>query len=354
MLIKRGKIYYCNFSVKGARFRESTFTSNKKDALKIAQKIKSKAILGLHDLNEKEKIEKSLEEIRNDFIQYQTSIQKTESTKLRTKQRFSFFCSFSFGYSLDQLTRKLVEDYIQERQKIVKNATINEELSILKRFFRYCIDHNYLKISPIENLKNLPEEKPDTIIYSEKELRVILRFPDYPKAPKILKLAYLTGFRISDIYRLERKHIDFAKNIISFKMQKTKIQLNFPICKDLEELLKEIFILGYGLVPEKGKLYPLMTERDYKDGVYRYLKRNLRKKGIDGAGKNFHTLRHTFATHSLLKGIDFYKVSKLLGHTKTEMTERYLHLLPTHFKETAQKLNFTSSLSLGEEIKLNR
>ena len=43
-----------------------------------------------------------------------------------------------------------------------------------------------------------------------------------------------------------------------------------------------------------------------------------------------HDLRHTFASHLVMSGVDLVTVSKLLGHTSIQMTMRYSYLSPEH------------------------
>lgn len=50
----------------------------------------------------------------------------------------------------------------------------------------------------------------------------------------------------------------------------------------------------------------------------------------------FHTIRHTFASWSVMAGVDLYVLQKILGHSTIGMTERYAHLAPDKFKAAAQ------------------
>jgi integrase len=58
---------------------------------------------------------------------------------------------------------------------------------------------------------------------------------------------------------------------------------------------------------------------------------------------HFHDLRHTFASHLVMAGVDITTVSKLLGHKSLTMTLRYAHLAPSHLAEGVKKLDFLLS-----------
>lgn len=46
---------------------------------------------------------------------------------------------------------------------------------------------------------------------------------------------------------------------------------------------------------------------------------------------NFHSLRHTFASHWMMRGGDLFKLQRILGHKDVKMTQRYAHLAPNAF-----------------------
>ena len=53
---------------------------------------------------------------------------------------------------------------------------------------------------------------------------------------------------------------------------------------------------------------------------------------------HFHDLRHTFATRLAQRGVDLYKISKLLGHVNITMTPRYAYHCPESLREGIEVL----------------
>jgi integrase len=59
----------------------------------------------------------------------------------------------------------------------------------------------------------------------------------------------------------------------------------------------------------------------------------------------FHDLRHTFASHLIMRGGSLKEVQELLGHKNIKMTMRYAHLSQEHKKKAVNLLNgLTSSV----------
>jgi site-specific recombinase XerD len=65
-----------------------------------------------------------------------------------------------------------------------------------------------------------------------------------------------------------------------------------------------------------------------KTTVHDALKRACKAAGIEDF--HFHDLRHTFASHLVMAGVDLLTVKELLGHKQINMTVRYSHLARTY------------------------
>jgi integrase len=52
----------------------------------------------------------------------------------------------------------------------------------------------------------------------------------------------------------------------------------------------------------------------------------------------FHTLRHTFASWAVMRGVTLKELQELLGHSSLAMTMRYAHLAPEHLRTAVGRL----------------
>ena len=106
-----------------------------------------------------------------------------------------------------------------------------------------------------------------------------------------------------------------------------------PLSKNLLEMLenkKQASNSDYIISTRDGKQ---VSPRSYQRTFERVLKR------LNIAYKNFHSLRHTFATRALELGLDVKTVSELLGHKNPVITlNRYAHSLLSYKFQMINKL----------------
>ena len=74
-----------------------------------------------------------------------------------------------------------------------------------------------------------------------------------------------------------------------------------------------------------------------RDEIKHPLWRACRKAGLRQVG--WHVLRHTFASHLVMRGVPLRAVQEMLGHSTVEMTAHYAHLAPHVSRDAVQLLD---------------
>ena len=151
-------------------------------------------------------------------------------------------------------------------------------------------------------------------------------------------LALYTGLRCCDIAEMTMDSIDWSKDIIRIKQQKTDIPLELPLTAVVGNAifdyitmerpktgLDEIFLSQsrpYGAL--KSKSLSNVADKIMKVADIRQEKGNRR---------GFHIFRHHLATALLGNGIPQPVISRVLGHMSTSSLDAYLSADFPHLKE---------------------
>lgn len=144
----------------------------------------------------------------------------------------------------------------------------------------------------------------------------------------ILSLYYGCGLRYSEGIRVERKHIDYHKQllyVVPGKNYRSRfIPLNERIIKDLQDY--EVYGKPYFTNDEStGFLLGNNGKAISSSVIGKRLKMLLDKIGIEKK-ICLHGLRHSIATHLLQQGMPLEQISKFLGHTSLDSTQIYTRI----------------------------
>ena len=211
-------------------------------------------------------------------------------------------------------------------------ASVNREITVLKRMFNLAVREELTDKNPCWKVKSLAENNARDRILSPEELqRLISNLPNH--AAQIIHFAYLTGMRAGEIFNLTWDKVDLKERAIRLEAADTKTSEPRVIYLNDEVL---------GILIEAGRVRGLGHNRvfTYKGrpimGIRTAFLKACRRRGIENF--RFHDLRHTFNTNMRKAGVDQSVIMKLTGHKTAAMFHRYNTVDTADAKEAYQKL----------------
>ncbi|WP_296428577.1 tyrosine-type recombinase/integrase [Yoonia sp.] len=180
----------------------------------------------------------------------------------------------------------------------------------------------------VAELFHLKEPVKVPLVLSKKEIKRILAMAPSLKARVMLSLAYGCGMRAGEVVRLKVGDIDGAQGIIRIVQSKGRKDRNVMRPKDILDLLREWWKerptdQDKDVPAPERVLFPGYCGKHLSARqISRLFKETAGEAGITKP-VTLHTLRHSFATHLLERGVDIRIIQALLGHTKLTTTARY-------------------------------
>ena len=266
---------------------------------------------------------------------------------------------------------------------------IKEINKLLKVFFNWCVEHDYIKKNPVSSkMIELPgkteelddDEQEEISIFTDEEIEKIknaaLKQNSTYDIGNIVLLALFTGLREGEILALDDQNLDLtnAKVRVRKTLKKVKIydtkdkyhwenklqkpktktsirtvdipQILIPILKDYRQ--KVILRYKANNIPFKNDSLLFTTSKclpiDCRN-LSRAWERFLKRAGV--AYRKFHTLRHNYASILFKNGANILEVKELLGHSDSKVTEKiYIHVCPQSKKKIINDI-FTTFLQLS-------
>jgi site-specific recombinase XerD len=213
-----------------------------------------------------------------------------------------------------------------------KDITVDKYLTIIKTFFKWCHDHEYITHDPSANIpfrgkgkdgvklvKHFTEAQMDQLYLAvEQDNRVLVQ------DVVMFDVFYGTMMRCNELCSLEIPDIDFKDGIIKIRNGKGGKQRFVAIPKKtLKELKKFVQSLKIKF-PTTNFVFPNSRgQRMDNSYVYRRMSRIMGKMADEKKGA--HRLRHSGATVMLDRGAPLVGIQKQLGHSSLSSTEIYLH-----------------------------
>jgi integrase len=216
-----------------------------------------------------------------------------------------------------------------------KPASNNKVVNVLKHMFNKAVEWDMTTedvLKRIRKVKPLRDDGKRLRYLSIEEAQALVNSCDMHLKPIVIT-ALNTGMRRGEILSLQwEKNIDLKHGYILLDKTKNGERREIPINETLRGVLQNIT----RRLDVPYVFFDYSTGNAYQD-VKRSFKTALERVGIHDF--HFHDLRHTFASHLVMAGVDLTTVSKLLGHKSLAMTLRYSHLSEGHLNNAVNILD---------------
>ena len=222
-------------------------------------------------------------------------------------------------------------------------STINHYLRDIGVFLHWCmdLDRNYMKpfkMPKVEAQEELPKA------FTDEELELLLEKPRKNalftecRTYTIVNWVLATGNRAATICEVKIRDINFAKREITLAHTKNKKAQIIPLSSSLETCLKEYIKTWRRDADLDGWLFPNIGEEQLTTNALRLsFTKYCKDRGCEHT--NIHGLRHSFARGWIKNNGNQFALQKVLGHSKLDMTNKYVRLYGEDIKDEFDKFS---------------
>lgn len=329
--------WWIEFQYRGKRFRRSSETTSKRKAEEYERKwreeLRATVLMG--------KIPETSWGAAID--RYLTSVVLPRGNASAAKRDSYVLAALKVAFGPDTLISMISAPAIAEyRDKLLSAgkapATANRYLAVIKAILRRAhLEWGCLATVPQFKLLKLNNERYRWITEVEEEL-LLQHCPNHLRNLCVFLLD--TGARLSEATMLTWNDVDLHRQpraIVKFMETKTGKPRSVPLTKRSKEMLEalrdsapenesRVFLYRNQRRPPYPSSATDNNATPFKDphGAWYTATAKAQLKDL-----NLHDLRHTFASRLVSRGVPILTVSKLLGHSKIQMTMRYAHLAPS-------------------------
>jgi integrase len=287
--------------------------------------------------------DRTLGELKAEYIRYKADHGKRTVEDDKRILEGRLVPAFGSTLQIRKLTGPVIVQYEKRRAGEVSAYTVSNELSVLRHMLRLAKQWGYVETVPEIEMPRKPEGRlrylePDEI----GKLLDACQESRNPYLACIVTIAVHTGMRKGEILGLEWGRMDLSSARITLYQTKNGKPRGVPINRAVYDAL---IALEAEPARRQGLLFRKRDDRAWGQ-IRRAFETVLTKAGIKAF--RFHDLRHTAASHLIMRGASLKDVQEILGHSDLKMTQRYAHLSPAHLRAAVERLEgLTASLTTG-------
>lgn len=227
--------------------------------------------------------------------------------------------------------------HLKEREYTA--ASMARKVAVIKTFFHFLLERHVVNEDPTVKLDSPKVEKRLPQVLTPEDVERLLSASARHDTPKglrdraILELLYASGLRVTELISLDMDSVNTdGKKIVCRGRGDRKREI--PISDRAADALANYVERGRPALSaddgEKALFVNPRGDRLTRQGLWLIIKEYVKEAEIT-AEVTPHTLRHSFAVHSLSRGENLQNVQRLLGHSSITTTQVYTRLAePDH------------------------
>jgi integrase len=333
--VRTSPTWWVSYSHRGTKYRLSSNSAKRGVALKLLKRKLAEIGSGRPVIPDAERttFEDLAAILVNDYKANGRRSLRLLPGKLQNLREF-----FGMGRAIDISSDRVTAYVAQRLEQGAANATVNYELSLLKRAFRLA--HKAGRVASRPEIDMLHVSNTRKGFFEEDQFRAVLRhLPDDLKP--VVQTAYLTGWRIdSEILTRKRSHLDLKAGWLRLEPGEAKNQQGrmFPLTPELREVLEAQVSRTRDFERETGSIVPWLFHRLGKPikSFRRSWLTALKLAGVPGRLR--HDFRRTAVRNLERAGVSRSAAMAMVGHRTQAIYSRYAIVNETDLKEAADKL----------------
>lgn len=265
---------------------------------------------------------------------------KIEGMSKKTLELYNLYLKDFFMFmnkDIKEITANDIRVYLYtvQSERGISNRTLDGRRSVIHAFLEWATNEEYIPRNPCRNIKPIKYERKERNPLTAMELEQVRNACETLRDKAIVEMFYSTGCRVTEMERMNRSDVDFAKGEVELFGKGDKHRTSYINARAELALKKYLFSRGDDnealFVSERkphGRLKKAAIEKVvHQIGERAGIQRNLFP----------HLIRHTTATDGLDRGMDVTQIQKMLGHSNVATTMIYAKVSEQNVKNEHRK-----------------
>lgn len=278
--------------------------------------------------------QRTLADVVAEYLRYKEDGGKRSLKEDRRILHARIVPAFGAELPIRKLTGAAIAQYERGRVGQVSAYTVANELTVLRHMLRLAKRWGYVDQVPDVDMPRKPEARQRYLEVDELgRLLDACRRSRNPYLAAIVTVAVNTGMRKGEILGLTWERVDLSTSRITLYQTKSGKPRGVPMNRAVYDALVALQPTAAG---RAGLMFARSTDRAWGQ-IRTAFSTALDRAGIKAF--RFHDLRHTAASHMVMRGASLKDVQEILGHSDYKMTQRYAHLSPSHLRAAVDRLD---------------